>query len=106
MKKRNVENPKEKIDEYKKEYSVLMKNGDIKGLKHLRSLCIQMFLFDDINDNLKEQVLNIAFDCHRMCNYINITGAREFLSIKEHSELENPIYELGLEEDYNEADDY
>ena len=44
MKKRNVENPKEKIDEYKKEYSVLMKNGDIKGLKHLRSLCIQMFL--------------------------------------------------------------
>ena len=85
--------PKEETvyKELLKEYYDFMRMGNKQGLYDLRKRCIEIFILDRGTEEYKEKILTIGFDCHQAMKYVNITGASEFLSIKDNPELEYKI---------------
>jgi hypothetical protein len=89
------DNEKIRYDDLVRRYNEYMSKSDKNELKDLRKECVEIFMLENVSEGFKEKALSIAFDCHRMIYYINITGAGEFLKLENSFELENPLNNLG-----------
>jgi len=94
-----INEQKEFLNNLLKDYVSATREGNKNKLKKIRRRCIITYVKEHKkggNTKYIEKILDIAFDCHRMMQYINITGAKEFLNIKENEELKDPVYNVGL----------